>query len=141
MNLYEWLLLISGVTLLTVANYRFYFGIRRTSYLFFILATASFVVGFLSAGLAREDYTAALTLMLIYLIAYVVERAGFILLTGILRKRAAKRKEHEEEEPRKGGEQPGAGRGDILDADTAIEGAEEGGQENNGRPETTGGDG
>ena len=95
MSLYEWALLVGGVVLLSLANYRFYFGGRRFSYVLFVLASAFFVGSFLLAGLVREDYNAALTLMLIYLAVYVVERVGFILLTGFLRKRAAKGHEDE----------------------------------------------
>ena len=107
MTVYEWLLLGGGVALLTLANHRFYFGNRSASYLFFILASALFVGGFLLAGMARGDYHAALTLMLIYLVVYVVERAGFIFLASLLRRRAAKGEKDEGEEGGQGGEEPG----------------------------------
>ena len=95
MSFYEWALLVGGVVLLTLANHRFYFGSRRASYVLFALASALFVGGFLLAGLVREDYSAALTVMLIYLGVYVAERVGFILFVGFLRKRAAKGDEDE----------------------------------------------
>jgi FtsH-binding integral membrane protein len=94
-NFYEWALLVAGVALLSLANYRFYFGGRRSSYLLFVLASLLFAGGFLLAGLVREDYNAALTLMLIYLAVYVVERVGFILYARFMRQRTAEGHEDE----------------------------------------------
>lgn len=90
MTLLDWTLLAVGLVALTTGNWLFYFGRRKLSYPFLFGALGLFALGFALAAFQREDYTAAYSLMLIFLIVYVAERVGFLLVSRLL---ASRRKE------------------------------------------------
>ncbi len=87
MQLLDWLMLIGSLISLTVGNYLFYFGNRKLSYVFIFGAMAFFALGFILAGMVRGDMPSAYLVMLVFLIAYVAERAVFLIITRILRSR------------------------------------------------------
>lgn len=92
MTLLDWILLIGGLAALTVGNWFFYFGRRKLSYYLIFGSLGIFALGFSLAAFVRDDLTAAYTLMLTFLIVYVAERIGFLILTRVMAERAKRRR-------------------------------------------------
>jgi hypothetical protein len=93
MVFYDYLILIATVVLLSLGNWHFYFRDRRLSYFFIFGSLGLFALGFVLSAFVRGDLDAAYALMLTFLIAYVAERIGFIILRRVL---AAKHRREEE---------------------------------------------